>query len=192
MVFRSPKMAQVGLCVKVNSIPIPQVESHKHLGLTFHERLSWSNHVDSILKKASIRLGLLCRLRHVASPAIARELCCNCVRPILEYSNVVWSGLTKADAERLERCNRAAARLISNIRPEEAVSHELILARAGLPTLSSRRPLTCAMLSLKYIRTQLPKHLNMEIRHWLPEQTHKNRASRRPCSFRLPRPKRAP
>ena len=110
--------------------------------------------------------------------------------PILEYSNVVWSGLTKADAERLERCNRAAARLISNIRPEEAVSHELILARAGLPTLSSRRALSCAMLSLKCIRTQLPKHLDMEIRDWLPEQTHKNRASRRPSSFRLPRPKK--
>ena len=128
MVFSSLKMAQVALCVRVNSVPIPQVESRKHLGLTFNERLSWSNHVDSILKKASIRLGLLRRIRHVSSPTIAREPYCYCVLPILEYSNRVWSRLTKADAERLERCNRAAARLISNIRPEGAVSHQLTLA----------------------------------------------------------------
>ena len=58
---------------------------------------------------------------------------------LLEYASVVWCGLSLSDAARLERFNRAAGCLIGNISLSLQTPHDVILARAGLQTLTSRR-----------------------------------------------------
>ena len=63
---------------------LPQVKSHKHLGLVFNESLKWSIHVTQTVIKAAQRLGLLTRLRKQISGVILRELYTTCVRPVVE------------------------------------------------------------------------------------------------------------
>ena len=81
--------------------------------MTFSETLSWTRYTDNIVHVASTKIGLLRRLRKRLSPLIIRRLYLTCICPSLEYANVAWCGLTKRDQERLEKCNRSAARLIT-------------------------------------------------------------------------------
>ncbi len=191
MVFRSTKMKHIQMHITVNSMPISQVTSHRHLGIVFSENLSWSSHVDSIVTKASSRLGLLRRLRQTCSSPIILDLYCHCIRPILEYGHIVWCGLSRSGSARLERCNRAAARLITRIRPDDkTVTHELLLARAGLPALAPRRALAKIIFCRRYFSTRLPDHLLGILEEWLPGNEKHAMIRRRPFSVRLPRPKK--
>ena len=40
-----------------------QVVQHKHLGVTFNDRLTWKDHVDTISTKAARKIGFLRRYR---------------------------------------------------------------------------------------------------------------------------------
>ena len=48
--------------VNLDGFPLPQVTSHKHLGLMINSYLSWSDHSAYILGKVSKKIGLLRRL----------------------------------------------------------------------------------------------------------------------------------
>ena len=67
-----------------------------------------------------------------------RELYLCCIRPAIEYASVVWAGRSSTDSQRLERCNRSTARLVTRLSPSADVNHDVLLARAGLQSLSSR------------------------------------------------------
>ena len=62
MVFRSRKMPPVYLRITANSAPIHQVRCHRHLGIHLNKTLAWSDHVVSVISKASARIGFLRRL----------------------------------------------------------------------------------------------------------------------------------
>ena len=120
--------------------------------MTFSETLSWTRHTDNIVHAASTKIGLLRRRRKRLSPLIIRQLYLTCIRPSLEYANVAWCGLTKRDQERLEKCNRSAARLITQTMPSSDIPHDILLARAGIPTLLSRRQV--AQVKLAFTATR--------------------------------------
>ena len=110
MVFRSQRMLPVCVQVFINKNIIPQVSSHRHLGLILHECLSWDCHIDHVVLKASAKLGFLRRLANRLDPLVIRDLYMFCILPAAEYASEVWSGLSTTDAIRLEKLNRRAAR----------------------------------------------------------------------------------
>ena len=113
MVLRSTGMPPCQLNIKINGNHIAQVTRHRHLGVTFNERLSWKDHVHDVLKKSAKKIGLLRRLGRQLSSTVVRDLYAFSIRPGIEYGSIVWSGLSSSDAARLERLNRSAARLIT-------------------------------------------------------------------------------
>ena len=129
------------LNIKINGNHIAQVTRHHHLGVTFNERLSWKDHVHDVIKKSAKKIGLLRRLGRQLSSPLSVDLYAFSIRPGIEYGSIVWSGLSSSDAARLERLNRSAARLITKTSPSSDLSRELLLARAGLPSLGTRRPM---------------------------------------------------
>ena len=67
------------------------------------------------------------------------------------------SGLSSSDAACLERFNRSAARLITRTSPSSDISRELLLARAGLPSLGTRRRMAqCLLISLSRTPSSAP------------------------------------
>ena len=89
---------------------IKQVRVQKHLGLNVDERLTWTDHVSTIVNKTSSRLGLLRRLRPRVPPLVIQTLFRTSVLPVLEYASLAWSGLGTINSERRERLQRTAAR----------------------------------------------------------------------------------
>ena len=74
----------------INSIPLEQVKTHKHLGVIISSDLSWKPHVLSVAAKANKILGLLKDTFGKCSEAITIGYK-SMVRPIVEYACPVWN-----------------------------------------------------------------------------------------------------
>ena len=157
--------------VSLAGAPIQQVVTHKHLGLTLDCRLSWSQHTSAVLAKASCKIGLLRRFRRRLPPLVIQSIYVTCIRPALEYASVAWCGVGASDADRLERAQRAAARLIANVSVVDHLPREILLARAGLESLAHRRRQHCGVFSyqlqsISHSPCRLPLHIRELYQSW--------------------------
>ena len=73
--------------------PLEFITSHKHLGLVLSQDLSWSAYIDSIVKKAYQRLGLLKKLKFTMCRKTLSKMYTTFIRPLLEYSSIVWDSV---------------------------------------------------------------------------------------------------
>ena len=119
-----------------------------------------------------------------------------CIRPALEYASVAWCGVGTSDAARLEQTQRAAAGLIANVSVAERMPCALLLARAGLDSLSHRRRLHCGVFSFQLTsasRQLIPAHLLHTLQCWqdcvLPSTSAVVLHSTSAGQFCLPRPR---
>ena len=142
LILRKKGMPAILITVRICGDVIHQVNKHKHLGLILNCTLTWKDHVDYVCSKAAQRIGLLHRIRKRLSALAIRSVYLTSVRPVLEYAaQLAWCGLSAQDINHLERLQRRAARVITGVKPWSSTGtcHEVLLAHAGLPTLSERR-----------------------------------------------------
>ena len=93
---------------------LPCVAEAKYLGITLDSKLTFNKHIDVTCKKANSVLSLLRRNLHNSQPAIKSQVYQIYVRPILEYSCVVWAPHTKCNIDKLESVQRRAARFATS------------------------------------------------------------------------------
>ena len=91
---------------------LESVSSAKYLGVTLSEDLSWSNHINTITKKANQTLGFIKRNIRVHNKDLKSTAYKTLVRPQLEYASTVWSPHTDQDIKKLEDVQRRAARWV--------------------------------------------------------------------------------
>ena len=97
----------------MNQQDIITVESHKHLGLTFTNDLSWHEHLNSIKTKAWHRINVMRKLKFQLSRKSLQIIFFSFIRLLLEYADVVWDNCTQYEANELENIQHEAARIIS-------------------------------------------------------------------------------
>ena len=86
------KKARQSPPVSMRGVLIPQVRTHKHLGLVLNESLTWSDHISSVNIACAQTIGILRRLDGtIRSPAMKRILTA-VIRPRMEYVCALWSG----------------------------------------------------------------------------------------------------
>ena len=78
--------------VLMDNTQIPQVTSHKHLGIHFSDTLSCQRLIDKVYTSCAHRVGMIRRLRWRFSPAVLKNIFIGAVQPKLEYACAVWSG----------------------------------------------------------------------------------------------------
>ena len=194
LILRRKGMQPISLSITLSGKTIKQVSKHKHLGLLLNSTLTWRDQVDTICSKAAQRIGLLYRLRRRLSKLALRSVYLTAVRPILEYAQLAWSGLSATDNRKLERLQRRAARLITGERLGEQsrgnIEHDLLLSRAGLSTLSSRRRVALCMLAFDLVHCRLPPHCTHFFQTWCPTKPERSNSLRPNTSnlIRLPKP----
>ena len=181
--------------IKINDNKyITQVTRHRHLGVTFNERLSWKDHVHraaDVINKSAKKIGLLRRLGKQLSSTVVRDLYAFSIRPGIEYGSIVWSGLSSSDAARLERFNRSAARLITKTSPSSDISRDLLLARGGLPSLGTRRRMAQCILIHKAYLGRHPPHLQRAISPWISPGKRRQSLRTSPLSIHVQRPNKS-
>ena len=102
--------------------------------VTIKKGLTPDKHIEKIMREAN---GLLKRMKMAFSyiDTDMMKLICTMIRPKLEYAETVWSPHKKKNIRNLERVQRAATRMV----PELKLSYEERLRIMCLPTLESRR-----------------------------------------------------
>ena len=79
--------------LKLHGITISDVTAHKHLGLTFDQTLTWSEHIHNLTTKAAKCIGLLRRICRDVPRSCLEVLYKSMIRPILEYGDVICYGM---------------------------------------------------------------------------------------------------
>jgi len=125
------------------------VDKEKDLGVLIDHKLTFSQHIQAQVNKASRTLGAL---KHTYS-AISKEsfllLYKSLVRPHLEYASVVWSPSLKRDKDAIERVQRRATRMVQGL---SHLSYPERLTELKLPTLEYRRQRADILATFKILK----------------------------------------
>ena len=103
---RTPSLTQYHL----HHTPLECLSSAKYLGVTLNSNLTWSSHIDTVIKKSNKALGMIRRNLKTAPKEVKSSAYQSLVRPHLEYASAIWDPHTANDKERLEAVQRRAAR----------------------------------------------------------------------------------
>lgn len=94
--------------------PIPVVDQHKHLGITFSKDLRYKEHVNKIIRKVNITLSPIYPVAKFLTRSVLDQIYKTYVRPHFDYCDIIYDGhITTYDAIRLERLQNRAARLVT-------------------------------------------------------------------------------
>ena len=140
--------------------PLPVVQQVKLLGVHLNNTLTWSCHVDYIIKKASKSIFILIRARRFR---FSHHTMCTLyiwyIRTTLEYAAQVWhSGLTQEQHDSLERIQKRCLRIILGT---QYGNYRTALEALSMQSLHDRRE----QLTLRFARSLLRSR---EHRHLLP------------------------
>ena len=138
----------------LDGVVLKKVEYPKYLGVVFDGRLTFNEHVSRCIAQARRRIHLLRRLSHVEwgmDQEIIRMAYVGLVRPVLEYATPAWRPwISRTCAERLEKCQRAAARMVAGLLSSSPA--EAVLQEAGVTELAARGKAMCTALYDQYLR----------------------------------------
>ena len=122
---------------------IEQVSCVRDLGFQINEKLTPSDHVALIAKKASTKMHILLRATSTRNRDALRTLYTTFVRPILEYGTTIWSPYPEKDKLLLEKIQNRMTRIISHRCDGVSFEHRPSAAdrnkSLNLTTLSYRR-----------------------------------------------------
>ena len=93
---------------------LEHVTSTKYLGVIFNNKLTWNEHISTIISKANRTLGFLKRNLQVNNQQLKSQAYKTLVRPNVEYVSTVWDPYTKKNIDQIERVQRRAARNVHN------------------------------------------------------------------------------
>ena len=117
-------------------IQLNKTTGEKDLGVYIDTKLTYDEHITSIVSKANRMIGLVWRSFSFIDTCLFNKLYKAVIRPHLEYTTPVWSPHLWRQAELLENCQRRATKMIPCIRDQ---SYEERLRYLKLPTLVFRR-----------------------------------------------------
>jgi hypothetical protein len=163
--FSAPKTKLMTCSYKKNTFPninfgnetLADVASHKHLGLILSSKLSWSEHISSIIKSVSSMSDVLRRLKYNLDRKSIEAIYFSFIRPKLEYASHIWDNCSQRDAELLEKIQFDIAHIVTGAR--KGASHAAIHAETNWPTLAQRRTANKLKNFIKIMNNEAPQYL---------------------------------
>ena len=144
-----------------NNTQLTPSDSLNILGISFSPDLSWKDHIYSLAKTASKKLGVLFRLRKYFTPSQLLSQYRGLIRPCMEYCSHVWR--SSPHSHILSRVESKAFRLINS--PELTQS---------LQSLSLRRDVASLSLFYRYYTG----HCSLELADGVPPPLERPRNTR--------------
>ena len=86
------------------------IKEEKYLGVT--DNLSWSRHVDIIVRESYRKLGVICRVFYSCGSYVKNLLYYQIVRSKLDYCSTVWDPYQLYNQRALEKVQRRAGRIV--------------------------------------------------------------------------------
>ena len=120
----------------IGSVSLPVITNCSDLGVSYDASLSFSSHISKIVAKASCRAKLILKCFSTRDSCLLMRAFCVFVRPLLEFSSVIWSPYYISDINRLESVQRSFTKHINYLRFS---TYDERLANLNLESLQCRR-----------------------------------------------------
>ena len=150
-----------GFSIRADNTDLDRVYAFKYLGVLMDQTLSWKDHIDSLGKKISSRLGMLRRARKVLPKATCVTLYNTMVLPLFDYCAAVWDGCGVGYKGYLDKLNRRAACIIEG----RSVAADELFTVFSWPNLQARRDYLKCVLVYKSLRNLAPAYLLTEFKY---------------------------
>merc|ERR1712035_308533 len=121
---------------KMGGVSLKKSGEEVDLGVTITESLTPDRHINRITGEVTSLLRRIKMAFLYLDADMMKKLIGSMIRPRLEYAATVWSPHTKKNIRKLERIQRAATKMVPELRD---LSYEERLGELGLPTLENRR-----------------------------------------------------
>lgn len=165
--------------VTIEGNTIESVSKVKLLGVTINRTLTWNDHIEEIVKKASRKLYFIVQLKRAKIPASdIVTYYCSCVRSVLDYACPVYHySLPKYLKEDLERIQKRALAIIY---PESHYKDALMFS--GLESLNEHH----ATLTKSFFKSIVGNPMN-KLHDLLPQNNNSIKYNLRKCrTFNVP------
>ena len=171
-----------------DDVKVEEVETHKHLGVTFSKDLTWSNHIKNLLESSSKMLDIMRYFKYSLDRKTLETIYFTFVRPKLEYASPVWDDCNQREKDLLENFQLSAARIVTGAK--KGTSHGLIYNEVCWPLLADRR-MHCKLKMMhkivhgtcpEYLTELLPNTVNSQ--HNLRDRTNIRQIKTRTEKFR--------
>ena len=118
--YTLPKMSNIkktpsGLSYYYNFHMLKQVQEEKDLGIVVDDKLQFRKHISNKISKANTMIFLIKHTFKYLDADMFKLLYKSLVQPQLEYASSVWSPTLKTDINSLEKVQRRATRLVSEV-----------------------------------------------------------------------------
>ena len=143
--------------LEFNNTSLSTTDTHKHFGVTLGNDLKWHTHINNILTSASKLLGITRKL-NCSVRRKTLQIYDSFLRPILEYSSVVWDNCTQYEKDRLEKVQIEAARIVTGT--TRSITLNNLYKEIGWLTLEDRRKYQKLVLTFKIRNNMVPDYLS--------------------------------
>jgi len=144
--------------IEINGSEIKKVTSLKHLGVYIDQNLNWDAHIDSICKKVGKSIYGLKQVRDFVPVDTLIIMYKALIQPTFDYCDLVWSNLNKGLADRLQKLQNRAARIITfqgyDVRSVD------ILQELNWDNLQERRDKRLCLLMFDILHNNCPSYLS--------------------------------
>jgi hypothetical protein len=142
----------------INSEQLERLDVMRDLGVIIDNKLSWNDHVTTILAKAKRVMGLIKRsIGYKAPVSVKRTLYLTLARSIVDSGTQVWGGLSKTNSIKIEKLQRSATRYILDF---PSINYKERLLKLNLLPLTYRRDLSDVCLFFKSLNSQCALNVN--------------------------------
>jgi hypothetical protein len=169
--------------IHIDGRVINKVDYTKSLGVYIDETLSWAQHIKEISKKISSGIGALKRIRSMIDRDTAKKIYKALVQPHFDYCSLVWDGLGIKLADKLQKLQNRAARVVSGLSYD--VSSEDVLDGFGWDKLQIRRTKQKAKMMFNISKNLVPSYLQTIFK----EQKHHYEIRNSKNKLVLPKPR---
>ena len=121
----------------MNNTPIAEVITHRHLGLVFSSDCGWHTHIVTITGKGWQRINILRSFKFRLDRKSLERMYISFIRPVLEYSGIVWDNCNNDDKQAVEKIQIEALRIITGA--TKLCSIAKLYQETGFETLEDRR-----------------------------------------------------
>ena len=106
----------------MNNTELTSITKHKHLGITVQRTRHWLEYIAEVTSKAKKKVDVIRNYMYKLDRRSLEKLYLSYIRPGLEYRCTIWDNCTLQEKEGLEKVQRAALRIITGPKREQAMA----------------------------------------------------------------------
>ena len=139
---------------------IVEVATHKVLGVTIDNNLSWTNHVNELTKRVSQKLYQLAKIKHFLN-AHARKLFFHAhIQPIIDYASTLWDSASANTLKPLVSIHKRALKL-TLLKSTSLTAHDYKLL--DVPPLKLKLEFNKGIIMHKIVFGYAPSNLKLKL-----------------------------